>query len=425
MLPSEKQRRDEGLEQDEAREAARKRLEKRRSSHVSSEKVDSESLDLAGHSATGRRRRADDERRVIEANRPGTSRSSEHRSSSSSAQSTFGAILSMLLQGLRWLVLSLASLGRSVLSQALSRPRAALACLLAIIVALAGISAIVRSCSPQETPAVVEEEPSSEDDSRDDQGDQADEPAEEADFSQLPATLDTQIVASLQAQAQDARIVKIVNSAQELAEQGEVLQIKLLKLVAKDSQAIDYVADYLDRYPESSGSAYEGSLSKGTIPDLKQWDQRWGYVEYCGSALGLTGCCPTSLSMVYMGLTGKTDKTPADMAALATDDGYAIDGSGTVGDFLIDEAYSLGLSCQYFYPSSQSLVWYLENGFTVIVNVGPGDFTESGHFFVARGVASDGDIEINDPYSSVNTKKTWDADVIASQSMAMYAFKAL
>ena len=156
-----------------------------------------------------------------------------------------------------------------------------------------------------------------------------------------------------------------------------------------------------------------------------QWDERWGYVDYCGSALGLTGCCPTSLSMVYMGLTGKTDKTPADMAALATEDGYAIEGSGTVGDFLLDEASSLGLTCQYFWPSSASLEWYLENGFVVIVNVGPGDFTDGGHFFVAYGMASDGSVKINDPYSSVNTEKGWDADVIASQSMAMYAFKAL
>ena len=58
----------------------------------------------------------------------------------------------------------------------------------------------------------------------------------------------------------------------------------------------------------------------------------------------------------------------------------------------------------------------------MIVNVGPGDFTDSGHFFVARGVSNDGTIQINDPYSSVNTAKTWDANAIANQSIMMYAF---
>ena len=118
-----------------------------------------------------------------------------------------------------------------------------------------------------------------------------------------------------------------------------------------------------------------------------------------------------------MALTGKTDMSPADMAALATADGYAVDGEGTIGEFLVDDAGKLGLSCEEFSPSAASLV-----RFVVIVNVGPGDFTDSGHFFVARGISSDGTIQINDPYSSVNTAKTWDANAIANQSIMMYAF---
>ena len=76
---------------------------------------------------------------------------------------------------------------------------------------------------------------------------------------------------------------------------------------------------------------------------------------------------------------------------------------------------SLALRARSSLPSAASLVRYLKNGFVVIVNVGPGDFTDSGHFFVARGISSDGTIQINDPYSSVNTAKTWDANAIANQ----------
>lgn len=134
----------------------------------------------------------------------------------------------------------------------------------------------------------------------------------------------------------------------------------MLELAAKDPEALDYVADFPDRYPASSGAAYSDTVARGSVPDLKQWDQRWGYVEYCGAALGSTGCCPTSLSMAYMALTGKTDKSPADMAALATADGYAVDGEGTIGDFLVDDAGKLGLACEEFSPSAASLVRYLK-----------------------------------------------------------------
>ena len=134
-----------------------------------------------------------------------------------------------------------------------------------------------------------------------------------------------------------------------------------------------------------------------------------------GSALGLCrvlrrrswfyGMLPHAAFYGLYGAHGKTDKSPADMAALATADGYAVDGEGTIGDFLVDDAGKLGLACEEFSPSAASLVRYLKNGFVVIVNVGPGDFTDSGHFFVARGISSDGTIQINDPYSSVNTRK--------------------
>ena len=124
------------------------------------------------------------------------------------------------------------------------------------------------------------------------------------------------------------------------------------------------------------------------------------------------------------GADGQTDKTPADMAELATQNGYAADDEGTIGSFLTDMAPSLGLQCEFFAPSSASLLTYLESGYVVIVNVGPGDFTTAGHFFVATGEASDGSVKIHDPYSNANSSVTWDADVLANQSIAMYAFKA-
>ncbi len=429
---------------DAARAAARERLARRRASRREASPVDEEALDLAGIP----NRSSDGEDSLFAANKPGAARgsrsggnpysvsqgdkhraaqaSSEQRSASddrrgnrapaSSGQaSSPRSHSSSGISGVQFVMAALSSVS--------SVPRSVMVCVIAVLIAFACIVAFSRSCSSSPetaSPAAVVEEAPASDESADDE-----QPAAEAaDFSNLPASLDSDTAAALQAKADDPRIVKIVNNAAALASTGTDRQIKMLELAANDPQAVDYVADFPQRYPSVAAEPYKGDVQKGTIPDLKQWDQRWGYVEYCGAALGSTGCCPTSLSMVYMGLTGNTDKSPADMAALATADGYAVDEAGTIGNFLVDEAPRLGLSCQKFNPSSQSLTWFLSNGFVVVVNVGAGDFTDSGHFFVARGVASDGTIEINDPYSSVNTAKTWDADVITGQSIAMYAFKA-
>ena len=288
----------------------------------------------------------------------------------------------------------------------------------AVLVAIVAAVFLVRSCAaPAEVAEPADDQAAAEQ--------QAEPEPEQADFSNLPEGLDADVVSGLTARADagDERVAHIVNNAAALAVDGAAEQAKLLKLAAIDPEAIDFVLNYPDRYPQQAGEPLSGGVEKGTIPLLMQWDMRWGYVRYCGAALGNTGCAPTSLAMVYAGLTGKTDKTPADLAALAESLGYAVDGEGTVGDFLPAAAPDLGLICEEFWPSSQYLRTYLESGYVVIVNVGPGDFTTAGHFFVATGLADDGSVRINDPYSSVRSAQTWDADRIANQSIAMYAFK--
>lgn len=391
--------------QDESRDAARARLERRRG-HNADDACDDDVLDLSGR---GARRSSEKGPRHDRSFNEGLSSSnpSDQPSSPSFRDADYMATL---------------------LSSLSSIPRLVWVCVIAVLLVFCGMFVasrfghspeIATANTSEETNAVAEEDEANTEESEDDAVEQN---VERADFSQLPVGLDSKTLKGLEAKQDDPRVVRIVNDAAALAQTGEHYQRKMLELAAKDPEALDYVADFPNRYPASSGTAYSDTVARGSVPDLKQWDQRWGYVEYCGAALGSTGCCPTSLSMVYMALTGKTDKTPADMAALATADGYAVDGEGTIGEFLVDDAGKLGLACEEFSPSAESLVRYLKNGFVVIVNVGPGDFTDSGHFFVARGVSSDGSIQINDPYSSVNTAKTWDANAIANQSIMMYAF---
>ena len=82
---------------------------------------------------------------------------------------------------------------------------------------------------------------------------------------------------------------------------------EMIQLFASNKETKKFVLEY----PEKKDLAPEISLDKevrgGGVPRLLQWDQRWGYREYGDGIIGITGCGPTCLSMVYIYLTGDTD----------------------------------------------------------------------------------------------------------------------
>lgn len=208
---------------------------------------------------------------------------------------------------------------------------------------------------------------------------------------------------------------------------GDAVQAKLLKLAANEPEAASFVRNWPDEYPQDapSGDASTPSADSGTsIPRLYQWDKRWGYTVYSSTTFALTGCCPTSLAMVYQGLTGNTDKSPYDMGQLARNGGYETQYDGTDGTFLLETADQLGLSCTQLTPIASNITSTLSAGKMLIINVGPGDFTTSGHYIVACGLNDDGKVIINDPYSAKRSEKTWDVNTLVDQAKAIYAYSA-
>jgi len=178
----------------------------------------------------------------------------------------------------------------------------------------------------------------------------------------------------------------------------------------------------MDKSLAMSESSPAASVPDTNIPHLYQWDRRWGYTTYSSAAFGLTGCGPTAMAMVYQGVTGQTDRTPYDMAKLASDGGYMDEFEGTMQSFFTESAEQLGLSVEEVSPDPESIRQALERGQVVIANLAPGYFTTTGHYFVLTGLAQDGTAIVNDPYSVVRSSQTWDLDTIASQSYACYGY---
>lgn len=206
---------------------------------------------------------------------------------------------------------------------------------------------------------------------------------------------------------------------------GTAVQGKLLRLAGNEPEAASFVRDWPNMYPQDkpSGDASTPSAeSKTNVPRLYQWDKCWGYTQYSSTTFALTGCCPTSFAMVYQALTGLTDKSPYDMGVIATNGGFETQYDGTDTKFLFSAAEQLGLTCNQLNPQPSNLTAPLSAGQVLIINVGPGDFTQNGHFIVACGLDADGKVIINDPYSAERSEKTWDVSTLVSQSKMFYAF---
>lgn len=243
------------------------------------------------------------------------------------------------------------------------------------------------------------------------------------DEDELKAVLGDELAAQLvQAAETSDDVAWIAAHPDAYAGDGEAVQHKLLKLAAVEPEAVPFVRTFPDAYPAESALGTDDPAS-GEVPRLYQWDSRWGSTVYSSTAFALTGCCPTSLSMVYQGLTGKGDLSPYDMGKRASDGGYETAFDGTDATFLVNEAASLGLSCEALAADADSVRSALEGGAVLICNVGPGDFTDNGHFFVITGIDDEGNLVINDPYSAERSNRAWDVDTVLGQTIGLWAYR--
>ena len=117
-----------------------------------------------------------------------------------------------------------------------------------------------------------------------------------------------------------------------------------------------------------------------------------------------TGCGPTNLAMVVLYLTGDKTVTPASVAEYAESAGYSVPGSGSSWTLISEGCEHYGIHAEEVPMDEDRIKAKLDEGCLIIINVGPGDFTDSGHFITIIGYDRDGFI-INDSNSRTNSKK--------------------
>lgn len=184
------------------------------------------------------------------------------------------------------------------------------------------------------------------------------------------------------------------------------------------------MADFVAGYPDNDGSVTGGinEQEKGqSFPLFLQWDSRWGYQNYGGDNIGLSGCGPTCLSMVMYYLTRDESFTPDRIAGYSMEHGYYVEGTGTAWALLTDFPSLYGVKVTELGAAEETLKAELDDGSILICAMRKGDFTLSGHFIVIYGY-EDGKFLVNDPNCAARSRG-WSFEQISSQIKNIWAYK--
>ena len=207
----------------------------------------------------------------------------------------------------------------------------------------------------------------------------------------------------------------------EILEDYEDYPEELIAALVSNPEMLPFVQGY----PDADGQVRGGLTSEetqGGIPLLLQWDARWGYAPYgTKSCIALSGCAPTCLSMVIVSLTGDASATPDAIADFAMQQGYYLEGTGTVWSIMTEGAAHYGVTGAEVSLDENEIRRHLKNGEPIICSMRPGDFTTAGHFIVLTGVV-DGKLTVNDPNSRARSEVLWDYGKLAQQIKNLWAF---
>ena len=195
----------------------------------------------------------------------------------------------------------------------------------------------------------------------------------------------------------------------------------VIELLDKNAETVDFVADYEKKKDEPYADTIGVDLSKGGIPELLQWDERWGYAPYGTGIVATSGCGPTCMAMVAAGLNQDASITPAKVAAYGTEHSYMDEENNTYWRFMDEAGANWNLNSVGGLLSEEQVSAELAQGHPIICSMGPGDFTQIGHFIVLTGYEN-GNVKVNDPFSIKNTNTTWVFANIKNQIKAMWTF---
>lgn len=192
---------------------------------------------------------------------------------------------------------------------------------------------------------------------------------------------------------------------------------EIIELYERNPETRDFVLNYPDRQDRTIDLS---GYSRESVPLFLQWDPMWGYESYGSSCIAVTGCGPTCLAMVGYYLTGEDGWDPGNIAAFAQKNGYYASGYGSSWTLISEGSGKLGLEAKELPLVKKKMVTALEEGKPVILALGAGDFTTTGHYIVLTGWDGEA-FTVNDPNSRLRSQRPWTYEELEKQIRNIWA----
>ncbi len=210
----------------------------------------------------------------------------------------------------------------------------------------------------------------------------------------------------------DARVLAFaLDNGLELSDYPQ----EMLNLLERNLETEAFVLNYPLEYGERQEIDLTDFEDTEGVPLFMQWDPRWGYMDYGDSIVGLSGCGPVCLAMAGAYVTGDYDSfRPDRIVVFAQEEGYRVRGNGTKWTLISEGGVKLGLDVTEIPLDENRIVRNLEVGNPIICVMGPGAFTNEGHYIVLVGYEN-GLIQVNDPNSHANSERLWSYEEIQDQ----------
>lgn len=205
--------------------------------------------------------------------------------------------------------------------------------------------------------------------------------------------------------------------------------VDITNLLLNNHETLDLVLHYPEYAGSQDGADYPGTIdltgdyTSVRVPEYYQYDLRWGYKNYSGNIMAITGGGPTALSMVASYLMNNRDMNPAWMASYSENNGYSMEG-GTSWSLMADGAVGLGIDVTPITADQNRIERNLDVGNLVVCLMGPGDFTSTAQYIVIVGYNEEG-YEIRDPGSRARTSVRWQYNTIAPQMQGCWIMRIL
>lgn len=180
-------------------------------------------------------------------------------------------------------------------------------------------------------------------------------------------------------------------------------------LTGNDPDTIEFIYNKNHKFTDFNFYKGESVKLKRKTPYYLQWDNRWAYDNLYPTNIGISGCGPTSLSMIISRLTNNLIY-PNEMAQKASK--FMNDG-GMDWAFIDHIAKEYNLKVTDINLDKDKMIKSLEDG-PLLISVGRGYFTLYGHILVIDSY-KDGKFIINDPNSVKNTMREWEYEQLKDQ----------